>query len=139
MTSARTNSASEPPLPSNRQFGIVFIVFFSLLGVLGLWRGGWWTSWLFGAAALVALITLFMPAVLTPFNRWWMRLAALLHKVVSPIVLGLMYFAILTPVAFAMRLAGRDEMKRRWLPQAPSYWVPRDPPGPPPGSLNNQF
>lgn len=140
MTSPNTSSAADPPLPSNRQFGVVFIVFFAVLGLLGLWQGGWrLTPWFFGASGLVALITLFSPAVLTPFNRWWMKLAAFLHMVMSPVILGLMYFVILTPVAFAMRLAGRDEMKRRWQPKASSYWVPREPPGPPPGSLDNQF
>ena len=79
------------------------------------------------------------PGVLTPLNRWWMRLADLLNRVFSPIVLGLMFFVILTPLAAAMRLFGRDEMRRRWDRGAASYWVPRDPPGPPRGSLDQQF
>ena len=139
MSDTRSAPADAPPLPSNRQFGIVFIVFFVILGLLGLWRGWQLTPWFFGASGLVAAVTFIAPSLLTPFNRWWMALAAFLHKVVSPIILGLMFFAILTPVAFIMRLAGRDEMKRRWQPDAKSYWVPRDPPGPPKGSLDNQF
>lgn len=139
MTDPSATPSADPPLPSNRQFGIVFIVFFALLGLIGLWRGWQWTPWWFGASGLVAAVTLIAPTLLTPLNRAWMALAALLHKVVSPVVLGLMYFAILTPIAWGMRLAGRDEMKRRWQPDAKSYWVPRDPPGPPKGSLDNQF
>ncbi len=139
MTDPTLAQTDEPALPSNRQFGIVFVVFFAVLGLLGLWRGWRLTPGFFGAMGLVAAVTFIAPSLLTPFNRWWMALAALLHRVVSPVVLGLMFFAILTPVAFLMRLAGRDEMKRRWEPEARSYWVPRDPPGPPKGSLDNQF
>jgi hypothetical protein len=139
MTQNRSLPTDDTPLPSNRQFGAVFIVFFAVLGLLGLWRGWRLVPWLFGASGLVAVVTFFAPSLLTPFNRWWMALAAFLHKLVSPLVLGLMFFVILTPLAFFMRLAGRDEMKRRWQPDARSYWVPRDPPGPPKGSLDNQF
>ena len=82
-------SADSPSRPvSNRQFGIVFVVFFAILGLLGLWRGWRVTPWFFGASALVVAVTFIAPSLLTPFNRWWMPPAAFLHKVVSPIVLG---------------------------------------------------
>ena len=63
----------------------------------------------------------------------------MLLKIVSPIVLGLMFYVVLTPIGIAMRLFGRDEMRRRWNRDAKSYWIARDPPGPAPGSLDNQF
>jgi Saxitoxin biosynthesis operon protein SxtJ len=126
-------------LPSNRQFGLVFVVFFALLAGVSLWRGGTWYPGLIAASAAVAFVTLAAPASLTPLNRKWMQLAALLHRIFSPIILGLMFFAIITPVAMFMRLIGRDEMRRRWEPAATSYWVPRKPPGPAPGSLDEQF
>ena len=129
----------EPVLPSNRQFGLVFVVFFALLAGLSLWRGSAWYPGFIAASAGVALVTLTAPAALTPFNRKWMQLAALLHRIFSPLILGVMFFAILTPVALFMRLIGRDEMRRRWEPAAASYWVPRQPPGPAPGSLDEQF
>jgi hypothetical protein len=59
--------------------------------------------------------------------------------VVSPIVLGAIFFAVFTPVALVMRLFGRDAMCRRWQPDAPSYWVKRDPPGPAEDSYRNMF
>lgn len=133
-----TNLTAEP-IPSNRQFGLVFVIFFALFGAVSLWRNGNWYPGLFGASGLVALVTLAMPGVLTPFNRWWMKLSALLHRIVSPIMLGVMYFLILTPMALMMRLAGRDEMRRRFDRAADSYWVPRVPPGPAPGSLDRPF
>ena len=126
-------------LPSNRQFGLVFVVFFAVLAGISLWRGGNWYPGLFAASAVVALVTLAAPAVLLPFNRWWMKFAALLHRVVSPVILGVMFFAVITPVALAMRLAGRDAMRRNYDRDAASYWIPREPPGPEPGSLDKQF
>lgn len=131
--------STQQPLPSNRQFGLVFVVFFALLGGFSLWRGGRWWPGLFAASGLVALIGLFAPTLLTPFNRWWMKLAEVLHRVVSPLVLGLMFYVILTPVGLVMRLAGRDEMRRRWDSKGSSYWISREPPGPAPGSLDRQF
>jgi hypothetical protein len=77
--------------------------------------------------------------VLHPLNVAWMRLAALLNRVVSPIVMGVMYFGVLTPVAAAMRLRGRDALHRKFEPGLASYWIERDPPGPDGSSFPRQF
>ena len=68
-----------------------------------------------------------------------MKLAELLNRIVSPLVLGLIFFGIVTPIAWGMRLAGRDVMQRRFEPESPTYWQDRDPPGPDPDGLPNQF
>ena len=68
-----------------------------------------------------------------------MKLAALLNHVVSPIVMGVIFFGIVTPVAKLMRLAGRDAMNRRFEVNLQSYWIERQPPGPDPKGLPNQF
>jgi hypothetical protein len=68
-----------------------------------------------------------------------MKFGALLHSVVSPLVLGAIYFLVFTPVAWAMRLSGRDILRRKLDSTAQSYWIKRDPPGPAPDSLPNQF
>ena len=68
-----------------------------------------------------------------------MKLAEILNRVVGPVVLGAIFFLVLTPVAVAMRVIGRDAMKRRFEPAASTYWVERDPPGPDPAGLPNQF
>ena len=131
--------ATPIPLPSNRQFGLVFVVFFGILAAFSWWRGGNWYPGRALASAAVGLITLAVPGLLTPFNRWWMKLAELLHRIFSPVILGLMFFVVLTPFGLVMRVLRKDPMRRRREPQAPSYWIERDPPGPPPGSLDKQF
>ncbi len=127
------------PLPSNRSFGTVFVVFFALLGVYSWWRAGTLFPWYFGASAVVLLFTLAIPKALTPFNRAWMKLAEILNRIVSPIILGAIFFGVFTPIAMAMRVAGRDIMKRKFEAGVQSYWTRRDPPGPAPASLPNQF
>lgn len=126
-------------LPSNRSFGTMFVVVFGLWGGYSWWRGGAVYPWAFALSALTLVVTLARPMWLTPANRAWMLLAQLLNRIVSPIVLGVIFYGIFTPTAWAMRLGGRDVMKRRFEPAARSYWVERDPPGPDPAGLPNQF
>jgi hypothetical protein len=125
--------------PSNRYFGGVFTVFFALVGAYSLWRGGTAYAWAFGLAAVTAVVTIARPEWLAPLNRLWMKFGELLHGIVSPVVLGLIFYGVFTPVAFVMRMAGRDAMKRKFEPTAPTYWIGRDPPGPAADSFRDQF
>lgn len=128
-----------PALPSNRSFGWTFTAVFVLAGAYGLWNGASGLRWLLALAALMALITATRDAWLTPLNRGWMKLGELLGRIVSPVVLGVIFFGVFTPVAMVMRAFGRDALARRWEPAARTYWVKREPPGPPEGSLRNMF
>jgi hypothetical protein len=127
------------PLPSNRSFGTLFTVVFALLAGLAWWKGSAAFGWLAAAAAIFALVTLIRPDWLAPLNRAWMGLAYFLNKVVSPIVLGILYYGMVTPFGFVMRLMGKDPMRRKFDAAAGSYWIERQPPGPPPDSLRDQF
>ena len=130
---------SSSSLPSNRSFGILFTVVFGLIGAWAFWRHGLSYGWWFGAAAITLLVTLTAPAALTPLNRAWMKLAELLNRVVSPLVLGLLFYAVVTPIGMFKRVTGWDPMRSRFDPESNSYWIDRDPPGPQSGSLKNQF
>jgi Na+/H+ antiporter NhaB len=76
---------------------------------------------------------------LAPLNRAWTRLGLVMFKVVSPIVLFLLYATVFVPVGFLMRAKKYDPMRRRREPEAPSYWIPREPPGPAPETMINQY
>ncbi len=130
---------SSAPLPSNRSFGTLFVVVFALVGAVVWWRGGHAHGWWFGLSVLTLLLTLFRPDWLAPANRAWMKLAEILNRVVSPVVLGIIFFGMFAPVGWAMRLARRDALRRRFEPGARSYWIEREPPGPDPAGLPNQF
>jgi len=125
--------------PSDRRFGSVFTVLFAVLAVLSYFRGGHAYLWLLPLSALTGLVVLINPGILRPLNRLWMKLGGLLHAITSPVVLAVIYFLIFTPFGFVRRLMGRDVMRQRFDPSIDSYWILREPPGPPPESLRNQF
>ena len=119
---------SQIQLPSNRKFGFFFTLVFSLAaGYFYIHDNIFWL-YVFIVAALTFLsLTLIKADVLLPINRLWMRFGLLLGIIVSPLVLGLIFFGIFTPTAYFMRLIGRDELHLK-LRKKPSYWVTRSEP-----------
>jgi Saxitoxin biosynthesis operon protein SxtJ len=95
--------------------------------------------WLLAVAVGLVVISLFAAWTLRPLNRLWSRLGLLLNRVVSPIVLGVIFYAVVTPVGFVLRARGRDLLRLRFDQTAPSYWIVREPPGPRPNTMNRQF
>jgi Saxitoxin biosynthesis operon protein SxtJ len=127
------------PLSSNRSLGFVFAGAFLVIGVLPLVWGSGVRPWSLMIAAGFMLCALAAPSLLGPLNRAWMRFGMLLHRIVSPVVLGIMFFLVITPMGTVMRLLGKDPLRLRYDGNASTYWVDRTPPGPPPQSLNHQF
>ncbi len=128
-------------LGSDRAFGFVFAVFFSIVGGLKLWAGHdllWIGAW-FTAAGIVLVLALAIPRALRPFNFLWFKFGLLLHSIVSPLVMAAMFFCVVTPTAWAMRAFGKRPLSLKFEPQAETYWIQREPPGPPPASMNHQF
>lgn len=126
-------------LPTERSFGLTVAVVFALIGVWSLWKGGEYWLPALAAAALFLLAAFAYPLILHPLNVAWMRLGHLLNRVVSPIVMGVIFFGILTPVAALMRLRGRDVLHRKFDAARESYWIDRIPPGPDGSSFPRQY
>ena len=84
------------------------------------------------------MITVVRADILFPLNKLWMRFGLLLGKIISPIVLGIIFFALFTPVSLAMRLFGRDEL-RLCFKQKNSYWIPRESDPTETDAFKNQF
>ena len=124
---------------SDRAFGLVFAAVFLLIAGWPLWYGQAVRGWSVGAAAAFALAALLKPSLLARPNRLWMRLGLVLAKIVSPLALGLLFYAVLAPFGLLVRLTGKDPLRLRRDPAASSYWIARKPPGPPPDSMTNQF
>jgi cytochrome b subunit of formate dehydrogenase len=111
------------PLPSNKKFGLLFFGIFLALAL--------YTNSKNGATAIIGLLllvsgfflisSLFYQTLLTPLNKAWFMLGLALGKVVSPIVLGVIFFGLITPIALIARLMGRDELKLK-KPKKSSYW-----------------
>ena len=124
---------------SNRTFGLVLAVFFALISVLPLLRGHPARLWALPLSGIFLLAALVAPAVLAPLNRVWTALGSLLHKITNPIILGVFFYLVFTPFGALLRLFGKDFLRLKWVPDAESYWILRQPPGPPPEGMSNQF
>jgi hypothetical protein len=129
-----------PPLPSERRFGLLFTALFLVLGGYGLLHGRWVavSALCLALAAPLAFVSLAAPRLLAPLNRAWFRLGLLLGRIVNPLVLGILFFLLLTPIAITQRLLGRDALRLRRRDTA-SHWVERQPAGPAPESFKHQF
>ena len=108
---------------SDRAFGLWFATIFAAMGALGLWQGRGGGPWWLVAAAVLLIGSIFFAPLLGPFNRVWQRFSLLLNKLVHPIIMSTMFFAVLTPVALLMRLFGKDPLRLRFEPSKPSYWI----------------
>ena len=89
---------------------------------------------------LFAVFAALFPHLLHPLNRVWLALGKLLHRIVSPLVMGAVFFLVVTPTALIMRLRGRDLLSRRWHPEQSSYWIEREAAAQPPSeTMKKQF
>jgi saxitoxin biosynthesis operon SxtJ-like protein len=134
------NIISSPKLPSERSFGLLLAAAFVILGIRGFTKHWNWTAvgGLLMAGSACGLLALTNPKILGPLNKAWFYLGQLLGKIVSPVVLGVIFLGIVTPVAIVTRLFGRDELrlKRR---ATNSYWIDRTSPIVAAHSFKNQF
>ncbi|MGE0118613.1 MAG: SxtJ family membrane protein [Dongiaceae bacterium] len=125
--------------PSERSFGLTFATVFALLAGLLLWRGsGWWLAAI-GLAAVFLAGAVWAPGRLRGLNRLWLQFGLALHAIVSPLVMGGLFYLVITPFGVAARLLGKDFLHLRFEPQAATYWIERRPPGPEPKTMRNQF
>jgi hypothetical protein len=126
-------------LGSDRNFGIVFAVFCAIVAGIQLGFSHHF-SWPWVAASC-AFITaaLLKPGLLHPLNVLWFKFGMLLHHIITPVVLGLMFFVVFTPIGLWMRIVRKRPLNLRFDPDAKTYWVERKPPGPPSESFKNQF
>lgn len=126
-------------LPSERKFGLTIAVVLAILSALPLISGRPPYVWLLAAAIVLAILALAVPRLLSPLNRAWYRFGLLLHKIVNPLILGVLFFATVTPVGLLMKVAGKRLLQRQYEPERETYWIVRNPPGPDVQSIRNQF
>ena len=116
-------------MSQERSFGMLLCAI-AVLPAWQAWRtGATPTPWLSLSFSL-ALIAIVRPRLLGPITRAWLALGEVLHRVISPMVLGILFFGIISPIAAVMRFAGRDALRRKLDPEESSYWTVRHPPGP---------
>jgi hypothetical protein len=128
------------PESSDRSFGLVFAAVFSIVGCWPLVHGEPLRWWALVVAAAFAVLALVRPQLLHLLNRAWLAFGRLLHRIVSPLVMGLLFFAAVTPTGWIMRLRGHDLLSLKRRPELKSYWIRREAESQPaPETMKNQF
>jgi hypothetical protein len=133
-------SRREPILAgSDRSFGMVMAAVFTLLTLINLWHFGRAWPWTGALATLFLVFAWIRPGVLRPLNWIWFKFGLLLHNVVNPIVMALIFFSTVMPIGLAMRAMRKDPLRLKRYSDAKSYWIERRPTGPAPASMKDQF
>ena len=125
---------------SDRVFGLIFAVVFLLTALYPLLSGQsiWWLAIIF--SFVFCLAALVVPKVLSPLNQLWMRFGLFLHKITSPIILGILFFLVITPMGIIMRAIRKGgPLKMNMDHECQTYWIERTPPGPRHDSFTDQF
>jgi len=124
---------------SDRSFGLVMAGAFSVVTALNAWHAGRIWPWTAGVAAAFLVAALLRPALLNPLNRLWLKFGLLLHRIVNPVIMALVFYGTVLPTGLVLRAMGKDLLRLRREPEADSYWIVRTPPGPAPETMKDQF
>ena len=110
---------------SNKSFGILFFVVFFLYGIWPILSSNEIRIWSLSMGIIFLILGLLNSKLLTPFYNLWIKLGTLLGRIVSPIVMFLVYFIFITPLAVIIRLLGKDLLRKKFN-KLPSYWIKRE-------------
>ena len=110
---------------SNRSFGLLFFIVFLILGFWPLKSGESLNFYFFAISLIFLILGLINSKLLSPFNKFWIKLGVILGNIIAPIVMALVYFVILTPVSLIVRLFGKDLLALRFLKKKETYWITR--------------
>jgi len=122
-------------ISSNRSFGIVFFVVFLLIALYPLIYNGEIRLWSLLISFIFLILGLLNSKVLTPLNKIWFKFGILLGKIVSPIILGIIFFFVVTPIGLIMRILGKDLLNLKFNANK-SYWIEKRGPK---SKMKNQF
>jgi hypothetical protein len=124
---------------SDRSFGLVMAGAFAVVSALNAWHAGQIWPWTATLASLFVVAALARPALLNPLNRIWLKFGLLLHKIVNPVIMALLFYGTVLPTGLIARAMGKDLLRLKREPDAASYWIVRAPPGPAPDTMKDQF
>ena len=109
---------------NNKSFGILFFIIFLLIALWPLLNSEFIRMWALGIASIFLVLGLINSKILTPVKKSWIKLGEILGKIIAPIVMGLIYFIIITPIGLLMRLVGKDVLNLKFN-KNDSYWIKR--------------
>ena len=123
-------------ISSNRNFGLVFFIIFLIVSLWPLTYGEQIRIWSAVISLIFLILGLMNSKLLTPLNRLWFKFGMILGAVVAPIVMGVVFFLVVTPIGFIMRIMGKDLLKKKYDKKMKTYWIKRDKPV---SSMKQQF
>ena len=126
---------TEIKISSNKSFGVVFFIVFLIVSIYPLINNGELRIWSLITAIIFLILGLINSKVLTPLNKLWFKFGLLLGKVVSPLIMGIIFFFVVTPTAFIMRIIGKDLLNLKFNNKK-TYWIEKTGPK---SKMKNQF
>lgn len=126
-------------VPSNRTFGVMVCIIFAVIAFSPLVSGGKVRLWTLSLIFLFCAVTIIKPSILSRLNILWARFGLLLSRISNPIILAVIFFAVLAPFGMIMRVFRKDVLHLRFDPQAHSYWILPDSQEKSVQSMINQF
>ena len=127
--------ASEIKIGSNRSFGVVFFVFFLLIALYPLINNGELRLWSLSISLIFLVLGIFKSKILTPLNKMWFKFGIFIGNIISPIIMGAIFFLIVTPIGLFMRVIGKDLLNLKYNNNK-SYWIEKNGPK---SKMKNQF
>ena len=115
----------EIKIGSNRGFGIVFFVVFFLIGLYPLTYSGEIRIWAIIISLIFIVLGFFNSKILTPLNKIWFKFGIFLGKIISPVIMGIIFFLVVTPTGLIMRLLGKDVLNLKYN-KSKSYWIEKN-------------
>ena len=119
-------SDSKIKISSNRSFGLLFFVVFLIVALWPLKYEEDIRSWSLALSIIFLILGVLNSKLLTPLNKLWFKFGIFLGFIVSPIVMGIVYFLVVTPIGIFMRFLGKDLLKTNKTKSASTYWIKRD-------------
>ena len=113
-------------IPSNRNFGVVFFIFFMIISLFPLFKDGNVRVWAVVVAIIFLILGLLNSSVLSPLNKIWFKFGILLGNFISPIIMGVVFFIVITPTSLIMRVFGKDILNLK-KNNKKSYWIEKSP------------
>ena len=125
----------EVKISSNRSFGIVFFIVFLLVALYPLTYSGEVRIWSTIISLIFLVLGLLNSRILTPLNKFWFKIGIFLGKIISPLLMGIIFFLVVTPTGLIMRLLGKDILNLKYNKNK-SYWIEKNGPK---SKMKNQF
>ena len=116
---------SKIKISSNRSFGLVFFVVFLIVALWPLKSGEDIRIWSLALSIIFFILGILNSKLLTPLNKLWFKFGILLGSIVSPIIMGIVFFLVVTPTSIIMRLLGKDLLKMSKVKNTSTYWIKR--------------